>query len=200
VTLGAGRFRRCFHWLVLLFVVAVSPVLAQNAVVQLDPTKSTVDFSVSDVLHTVHGQFRLKSGTVTFDPVTGKASGVVVIDAASGNTGNESRDRKMHREVLESQKYPEITFRPSHLEGTVAAQGDSQVALTGVINLHGQDHEIIMQARVHIEGTDVSTDVDFPVPYVKWGLKNPSTFILRVSGTVQVQMRAAGQIMMPIPN
>jgi hypothetical protein len=32
----------------------------------------------------------------------------------------------------------------------------------------------------------------FPIPYVKWGLKNPSTFVLHVSQTVEIDIQASG--------
>jgi hypothetical protein len=32
------------------------------------------------------------------------------------------------------------------------------------------------------------------VPYIKWGLKNPSTFIFRVSDTVDISIQAVGQL------
>jgi hypothetical protein len=42
----------------------------------------------------VEGAFLLKRGAIHFDPATGKASGEVVFDAASGKTGNKSGDHK----------------------------------------------------------------------------------------------------------
>ena len=36
--------------------------------------------------------------------------------------------------------------------------------------------------------------IPFAIPYVKWGLKNPSTFILRVDQSVDVEIKASGDI------
>jgi len=36
-----------------------------------------------------------------------------VFDATRAETGNQGRDRKMHEEVLESARYPEIVFTVS---------------------------------------------------------------------------------------
>jgi polyisoprenoid-binding protein YceI len=181
----------------LLALFLATPVFAQQAVLKLDPGKTLINFTLGASFHTVHGTFRLKHGTITFDPATGQASGLVVVDATSGDTGNHGRDSKMHKEILESQKYPEITFTPVQIEGRVGPQGDSKVEVKGTFNLHGQDREIVLQAEVHIAGTELTADTNFAVPYVKWGLKNPSTFILRVSDTVQMSVHAAGQITMP---
>jgi polyisoprenoid-binding protein YceI len=63
----------------------------------VDPAQSTVHWSLDSSLHTVHGTFKVKRGTVTVDPATGKAKGEIVVDAASGESGNDSRDRKMHK-------------------------------------------------------------------------------------------------------
>ena len=124
---------------------------AQEAVLQLDPAKTTVEFMLGDVLHTVHGTFKLRSGSLHFDLTSGKAGGEVIVDATSGDSGNSSRDRKMHAEVLESQKYPEITFVPAEVSGHVAAEGDSQIELRGDFALHGESHEISVRAAVHID-------------------------------------------------
>jgi polyisoprenoid-binding protein YceI len=168
------------------------PAFAQQTALGLDPARTAVHFILKTSLHTVHGTFQLKSGKVSFDPQTRKVSGLLVVDATSGESGNSGRDSKMHREILESQKYPEITFAPLEVEGDVPPQGDSQVRVRGTFRIHGQDHEILIPVAIHSAGAEFTMDTDFSIPYLSWGLKNPSTFILRASDTVQLSIHASG--------
>src|SRR5215469_18740584 len=93
----------------------------------LDPAKSKIEFSLGATMHTVHGSFHLKRGSIQFDDATGLATGELVVDALSGESGNSGRDKNMHKDVLESARYSEIVFTPQHIKGTVAANGKSQV-------------------------------------------------------------------------
>jgi polyisoprenoid-binding protein YceI len=165
-------------------------LVAQPANYQLDPAQTRVSFTLSDVLHTVHGAFKLKSGDIQFDPATGAARGRMIVDAASGNSGNGSRDGKMHKSILESERYPEIVFRPDRVEGNVAPRGASDVRVHGIFSIHGAEHEITIPARVQMTPGQFSADLRFTVPYVKWGMKNPSTFLLRVSQEVEIDIHA----------
>jgi len=175
---------------VLLALQLGIPAFAQQSALQLDPARTAVHFTLKTSLHTVHGTFQLKSGRVSFDPQTKKVSGLLVADATSGESGNSGRDSKMHKEILESQKYPEITFAPLEIEGDVPPQGDSQVQVKGTFRIHGQDHVIVIPVALHSAGTELTLDADFSIPYLSWGLKNPSTFILRASDTVQLSVHA----------
>jgi len=167
----------------LLFSAAL---FAQDTVLEMEPAQTRVEYTLGDVLHTVHGKFALKRASIQFDPATGKASGEMVVDAASGASGSAARDRRMHKEVLESARFPEIVFRPTHVEGRIAPEGASQVHVHGVFSIHGADHEIMMPAEVEAAGGEYKLFVHFEVPYVKWGMKNPSTFILRVNDKVEI--------------
>jgi polyisoprenoid-binding protein YceI len=180
----------CVALLTTQFVVTAS---AQQGALELDPARTAVHFTLKTSLHTVHGTFRWKSGQVSFDPATGKLSGLLVVDATTGESGNSGRDSKMHREIIESQKYPEITFAPLEIEGPVEMHGASQARVKGMFRLHGQDHEMIIPVDVRIAGSDLTLDADFSIPYIAWGLKNPSTFILRASDTVQLNVHAMGE-------
>src|SRR5712671_1999749 len=178
---------------VLAACVLAAPAFAQDRVFTADPTQSRVDFTVGATMHTVHGTFRLKSGTLRFSTATGVAQGQLVVDAESGDSENKSRDGKMKKDILETQRYPEIIFTAQKVKGTIAAQGKSQVELDGIMTLHGQPHPMELTVPVEVNGGTVSADVPFEVPYVKWGLKNPSTFILRVSDKVQINVHMVGK-------
>ena len=146
------------------------------------------------MVHNTHGTFRLKQGHISFDPRTGAASGEVVVDATSGESADSARDRHMHKEVLESAKYPEIRFVPERVDGKFAPQGTSSLRISGTFEVHGGKHAISVPAEVKIDGKQVSGTVHFEIPYVEWGMKNPSTFILRVDKEVKIELEAAGQI------
>lgn len=178
-------------------LLAALPGRAQEFVFQLHPAQSRVQFTLPATLHTVHGTFQFKSGTVRFDPATGLASGVLVVDATSGNTGNKDRDGRMHQQILEDQKYPDIVFTPQHISGNFAAEGTSQLQLQGLLTLHGQERPMTLTVPVQINQSQVSADVHFQVPYLQWGLKNPNTFLLRVSHTVDIEVQVAGQLTPP---
>ncbi len=182
-----------------LALCSLESARAQEMVFQVDPAQSRIDFTLGDVLHTVHGTFRLKECAIRFDPQSGAASGTFVADATSGESGSSGRDKKMHKEILESVKFPEIRFTLQKFRGTLPAEGTAQVQLVGVMTLHGGDHPMIVTAPVQVTNGRVSADVHFEVPYVSWGLKNPSTFLLRVSDKVEIVVHAAGTVSAVVP-
>jgi len=169
-----------------VLLAADASIPAQETILRMDPAQTKVEFTLGDVLHTVHGTFRLKQGSIRFDMATGKASGELVVDAASGDSGSGARDRRMHANVLESARYPEIAFRPDRVEGRVAPEGTSDVRLHGIFAIHGAEHEITMPATVQAIEGGYSATAHFRVPYVEWGMKNPSTLFLRVNDKVEI--------------
>ena len=181
----------------LLLAIAAANAAGQATKLQLDPQQTTVNFTLADVLHTVHGTFRARPGSLNFDSGSGDLAGEIAVDARTGQSGNSMRDRKMHREVLESERYPEITFRPDRVYGAVLQQGKSAVRLHGVFTIHGADHEVIVPAQVEMFPDHWTAALHFSIPYVKWGMKNPSTLFLRVSESVDIDVNAAGMITRP---
>jgi polyisoprenoid-binding protein YceI len=188
------RFRRVGLSVLALLAASALSATAQHTAFQLDPAQTTVKFTLGDVLHTVYGTFRLKHGGLQFEPVSGRVSGEIVVDAKSGESGSGMRDRKMHKEILESERYPEIAFRPDKIEGAVASQGKSSVKVHGMFNIHGVDREITVPAEVEMSADRWTATVHFTVPYAKWGMKNPSTLFLRVNDSVEIDLMAAGSV------
>ena len=158
----------------------------------LDPSKTEINFSLPATMHTVHGTFKIKRGVFHFDPVTAKAGGEIVIDLASGASGNGSRDKRMHSEILETQKYPEAVFTPDSVKGRLETEGESQLDLHGRFNIHGADHEMNLQLLIDAQGGGrfLATS-HFEIPYVDWGIKDPSNFLIKVDKKVRMEVKAA---------
>ena len=182
-----------------VLVASFSVAAAQDTAFQLDPAQTKVSFTLGDVLHTVHGTFKLKHGELQIEPM-GKISGSIVVDAGSGDSGSGMRDRKMHKEVLESARYPEIAFRPDHIEGSVASQGKSSVMVHGMFSIHGADREITVPVQVETSADHWTAIVHFTIPYEKWGMKNPSTLFLKVNDSVEIDLVAAGSVVKSTAN
>ena len=194
-------FMKKMH-LILLFApfLLLAPGLAAQTApthelhLQIDPAQSGADILLSGNFHTVEGSFTFKHGDVQYDPASGKVSGEIVFDATTGKTGNDGRDKKMHKDVIESARFPEIAFRPDHADGALAASGDSTLQVHGMFSIHGAEHELSIPVVVHLEGDTWTAKAAFRIPYAKWGMKNPSVLFLRVASFVDIQFHGAGSI------
>jgi polyisoprenoid-binding protein YceI len=175
-------------------LAARSGLWAQELTLDLDPANTKIEFTLADVLHTVHGNFALSSGMIHFNPSAHSASGLVVVDVKSGQSGNTMRDRKMHKEILQSEQYPDATFVPTRMSGTFAAQGSSSIQVDGIFRIHGGDHAITLVIPLEVSGTSVSFKTQLAIPYAQWGMKNPSTFLLKVSDKVDLDIAATGHL------
>ena len=180
-------------------LLASTGLLAQQVptVLRLDPAKTSASITLNATLHTVHGKFILRRGELRFDPISGTVSGEIVFDATSGKTENDGRDHKMHKDVLESAKFPDISFRPDRVEGKVSDSGTSTVQVHGQFGIHGSEHELTVPVEVRFERDHWKASTHFDVPYVKWGMKNPSNLFLHVGDSVEVEFEGEGALQAP---
>jgi polyisoprenoid-binding protein YceI len=167
---------------------------AQQQTMTIDPASSNVAFALTGTGHEVHGTFHVSQGTIKFDRTAPAMSGSVVVSAASGDSNDKSRDKKMHSDVLDVAHYADVTFEPKSYQGTIASTGDSNIQASGVFTLHGTPHDITVPMQVHIEGPNVTAKGSFIVPYVQWGLKDPSIMFLKVAKEVHVTLDLHGTL------
>src|SRR5262249_51083436 len=161
-------------------------------VLKLDPAHSTVHWTLPSSLHTVHGTFLIASGALNVDSASGRAGGEIVVKARSGESGTDSRDSKMHKEILETASYADVVFHPSEVEGRVATSGPSDVKVRGTLRVHGADHEITALVHAELSPTTWKGSASFDVPYLDWGIKNPSNFLLKADKVVGIEVEMAG--------
>lgn len=175
-------------------LILARPSFAEEKVLTLAPETTKIGFFLEATGHDVEGHLHLQKGQIAFDPVSGTASGEIAIDLKRAETGNEKRDKKMHGEVLETERYPLIVFKPERIEGNVAVSGKSTFDLVGTVSIHGSEHPLTLPTSVTIDGNQVSAETRFPVPYVEWGMDDPSVFVLRVAKQVEVTITATGTL------
>ena len=158
--------------------------------VTLDPATTAIHWTLNTNTHIVHGTFKLRSGAFKIDPATGDASGLIVVDATSGESGDASRDKRMNSAILESPQYPLITFRPTHVDGPIDLTAAGPVTVHGIFTLHGQEHPLQITVNLHPQASAVALAAHFTVPFVTWGLKDPSTFVFRTDKEVILDIDA----------
>ncbi|HSK76170.1 MAG TPA: YceI family protein [Thermoanaerobaculia bacterium] len=177
-----------------LTALVATAAFAGERVLVLDPAASKVSFTLEATGHDVEGMLAVQSGRIAFDPETGAASGEIAVDLKSAKTGNGSRDQTMHEKVLEDGTYPLAVFRAERLRGAVAPSGPSQITLDGTLSFHGADHKVSLPAKVDVKNGRLTAETRFPIPFIEWGLHDPSIAFLRVAKVVSVKVVAQGAL------
>jgi len=99
-------------------------------------------------------------GQILVDPEAIERSSVrLVIQAASLGVADDIREkdreeinRAMHKEVLESESYPEIVYECANVSAEKTGEGQYQITLAGELTLHGVQRSQPVAARVALSG------------------------------------------------
>jgi polyisoprenoid-binding protein YceI len=177
-----------------LAVILAPASLAQHQTFAVNAGASEVKMTLKTTHEVVNGSFHLQSGAVEFDRSTPKMSGSVVVLAGSGKTGNGSRDKKMNKEILQVEQHATVSFEPKSYAGVIAPSGDSTIKVTGIFTLLGTPHEITVPMLVHLEGTTATAKAHFEIPYIQWGLKDPSFLFWKADKDVAIDLFLTGQL------
>lgn len=186
--------RAAFLLAAALSVLTSSGATAEERTLTLDPETTEIRFTVGATLHSVEGTVAVVEGALRFDPAGGPVGGEIVADATSAESGKPGRDEDMHRKVLQSEEFGTFTLRPTELVGAVDLDGTSKIELRAVLAIHGGEHPVTLPAEVTIDGTNLTGSATLEVPYVEWGMKNPSKLLLRVDKLVKVQILLVGTL------
>ena len=180
---------------VLAFAVMLAPAaLAQPQTFAVNPDASEVKMTLNTTHEVVNGTFHIQSGSIEFDRTVPKISGSVVVLAGSGKTGNDSRDKKMSKDILKVDQYTTVSFAPKTYTGTIARSGDSTIQVSGVFTLVGNPHDLTIPMQIHMDGSKATVRAQFVLPYVQWGLKNPSFMFWKAENDVAIDLNLVGQI------
>jgi hypothetical protein len=127
---------------VALALIFATATLAQHQTFAVNPDASEVKIKLNTTHEVVNGTFHIQSGSIEFDRSNSKMSGSVAVLAGSGKTGNDSRDKKMNKDILKVDQYTTVSFAPKTYTGTIAPRGDSTIQVSGVFTLLGNPHDL----------------------------------------------------------
>jgi hypothetical protein len=177
-----------------LAVILAPAALAQHQTLAVNPDASEVKMTLNTTHEVVNGTFHIQSGSIEFDRGNPKMSGSVTVLAGSGKTGNDSRDKKMNKDILKVDQYTTVSFAPKTYTGTIALSSDSTIQVSGVFTLLGSPHDLTIPMQIHMDGSKATVRSQFVVPYVQWGLKNPSFLIWKAENDVAIDLNLVGQV------
>jgi polyisoprenoid-binding protein YceI len=184
---------KCFAVLALAVLFAPA-ALAQHETFTVNADTSEVKITLKTTHELVNGAFHIQSGSIDFDRGAPKMSGSVAVLAGSGKTGNGSRDKRMNKEILQVEQHATISFEPKSYTGVIPPSGESNLQVTGTFTLLGTPHEITIPMLVHLESTTATAKAHFEVPYIQWGLKDPSFLFWKAEKDVAVDLFLNGQL------
>ena len=177
-----------------LALIFAPAALAQYQIFAVNPDASEVKMKLNTTHEVVYGTFHIQSGSINFDRAASHISGIVIVAAGSGKTGNDSRDKKMNKDILKVDQYATVSFAPKAYNGTIAASGDSTIQVSGVFTLLGTAHNLTIPMQIHLDGSKATAKAQFVIPYVQWGLKNPSFMFWKADNDVAMDLNLVGQV------
>lgn len=183
-----------FSAVLALGIMAPAAALAQHQTFAVNPDASEVRMTLNTTHEVVNGTFHIQSGSIEFDRGNPDMSGSVVVLTGSGKTGSDSRDKKMDKDILKVDQYTTVSFSPKSYTGKIAPTGDSTIQVSGVFTLLGNPHDLTIPMQIHVDGSKATARAQFVVPYVQWGLKNPSFMFWKAENDVLINLSLVGQV------
>lgn len=142
--------------------------------------------------HTHHFAVRDFTGEATLtDSSVAPASLQITIKTASleesGKDFTEAQkqiiNKEAHNEVLEADKYPEITFKSTNVTGKMKSEGQYDVKIAGDITIHGVTRSIQIPAQVVVKDNTLQAIGEFSVNRSDYKVKTKSI----KGGTIRVR-------------
>jgi hypothetical protein len=97
---------------IVLAVIIVPAGFAQHQTFAVNPGASEVKVTLKTTHELVNGTFHIQSGSIEFDRSNPQMSGSVTVLAGSGKTSNDSRDKRMNKDILKVDQFTTVSFAP----------------------------------------------------------------------------------------
>lgn len=149
-----ARARRLQLAIAALLMVSFEAVGLAKDIYKVDPSGSTIGFSVHQFLGTTHGKFTGFSGKIEIDREHPENSSVTAqIDVRSIDTRIKKRDDHLRSpEFFNVERFPQMTFRSRSVKRTGPQSGD----ILGDLTMHGVTKPITLHVKLLTPISDTS--------------------------------------------
>jgi polyisoprenoid-binding protein YceI len=179
--------------LALAVALTASAVLADSRTYEVRKGgKSVAEFHAEDSYDSFDGKTNAVSGTIVADPSSPSTATVnVSIDLTTLETGVALRNREMGELYLESDKFPNATFKSVSVEApqTIEANQPVEIKVTGDFTLHGVTKRLVLPVRVVlIPDGRIHATAMFRVKLPDFDIHVPQNILVTVEDKVPVRL------------
>jgi len=171
--------------LLFFLLSAALPLGAQTKTVEALKGESNITYHLNHPLHHItavskDGWFRAE-----LDPANQEIKNVTAqVDVMTFDSGNSNRDSHA-MEVIESLKYPDVTFA-----GAVIKESGDSIRVSGQLTFHGVTSSITMAGTAKWSENQVDVSGDFDISLTSFKVERPSLLMLPVDDDLRFSVHA----------
>jgi polyisoprenoid-binding protein YceI len=167
-------------------LLACAGLWGQTKTVEVIKDESSITYRMDHPLHHIEatskeGWFRLE-----IDPAKKEIKSVSAqVDVLTFDSGNSNRDSHA-MEVVESIKYPDVTF----VSSAITQVADS-IFVSGRLTFHGLTKDILMKGVAAWVQNKLNVEGGFEVSLTEFKIERPSLLMVPVSDALRFSLKAA---------
>jgi polyisoprenoid-binding protein YceI len=170
----------------LLLLLAVAAASGQTKAVEAIKDESTITYQINHTLHHIEATSKDGWFRVELDPAKKEIKSVTAqVDVMTFDSGNSNRDSHA-MEVVESMKYPDVTFASS----SVTQNGDS-LSVAGKLTFHGVTKDILMTGVAKWSQNKLDVQGGFVVSITAFKIERPALLMIPVDDALKFTLHAA---------
>jgi polyisoprenoid-binding protein YceI len=174
------------HWLALWTVIAGTGLLAQTKTEEVIKDESMITYRIDHLLHHIEATSKDGWFRVEVDPAKKEIKSVSAqVDVMTFDSGNSNRDSHA-MEVIESIKYPDVTFA-----GTTVIQSADSVTVSGKLTFHGVTRDIQMRGVARWGEHELKVEGGFTISLTAFKIERPALLMVPVDDALRFTLKAA---------
>jgi polyisoprenoid-binding protein YceI len=166
-------------------------LIAQPLTLPVDSTQSVLQYHGHHPLHGWTGVSRSVQGQLHLDLANPARSMVILrVPVSSFSSGNSNRDANM-LDVVEVDRYPEVTFESSSISVTrwqqTATGYEGDWAVSGRLTFHGQTQAVTIPVSVRIDSRHFEATGRFAIALSQFGVRRPKLLLMAIRDRIDIE-------------